>query len=98
VPLRRGFVLAGILLCLIGVGIVFYQINESCEDSALANAYQGYPWCTDILDHINFTFVGVVVLLAGILVIILGGPLHWMLEPTSESTVPQVQRSEVAVY
>jgi hypothetical protein len=76
------------MLCLIGVGIVFYQINESCEDSTLAGAYQGYPWCTDILDHVNLTFLGVVALLAGAVVMALGGPLHWLLEPSAESSVP----------
>lgn len=82
--MRREFVLSGVLLCLVGVGIVFYQVNESCEDSALANAYNGYPWCTDVLDHINLTFVGAGALFAGAIVILLGGPLHWMLEPSSE--------------
>jgi hypothetical protein len=64
----------------VGVGVVLYQASESCEDSALANAYRGYPWCSDILDHINLTFVGVIALLAGVVVIGLGGPLHWILE------------------
>jgi hypothetical protein len=72
-------------MCLIGVGIVYYQVSESCEDSTLAGAYKGYPWCTDILDHINLTFVGVVALLAGIIVLALGGPIHWVLEPSSDS-------------
>jgi len=74
----------GIVLSLIGVGVVLYQLSESCEDSALEGAYQGYPWCTDILDHINLTFVGVIALLAGIIVLALGGPLHWILEPSKE--------------
>jgi len=72
-------------MCLIGVGIVYYQVSESCEDSTLAGTYRGYPWCTDILDHINLTFVGVAALLAGIIVLALGGPLHWVLEPSSGS-------------
>lgn len=76
------------MLCLIGAGTVLYQINESCEDNTLASAYKGYPWCTDILDHVNLTFLGVLALLAGITVIILGGPLHWLLEPSSESDLP----------
>ena len=82
--LRVGYVFSGILLCLIGVGVVFYQLSESCEDSTLANAYKGYPWCTDILDHVNLTFVGVVALLAGIIILSLGGPLHWLFEPSQE--------------
>ena len=75
----------GVVLCLLGVGVVFYQVSESCEDSALQATYQGYPWCTDVLDHINLTFVGVVALLVGALVLALGGPLHWLLEPSSEA-------------
>jgi hypothetical protein len=63
---------------------VLYQVSESCEDSALANAYRGYPWCTDILDHINLTFVGVIALLVGIVVVGLGGPLHWIIEPSEK--------------
>jgi len=70
-------------MCLIGVGIVYYQVSESCEDSTLAGAYKGYPWCTDVLDHINLTFAGVVALFVGIIVLALGGPLHWVLEPSS---------------
>jgi len=91
VHIRKEFLVSGILLCLIGVGIVFYQINESCEDSTLANTYRGYPWCTDILDHINLTFAGVVVLLAGIVVFLLGGPLHWILEPSSEPSMMKLE-------
>jgi len=72
-------------MCLIGVGIVYYQVSESCEDNTLAGAYKGYPWCTDVLDHINLTFAGVVALLVGIVVLALGGPLHWILEPSSDS-------------
>lgn len=83
--MRTGYLLAGILLCLIGVGVVLYQVSESCEDNTLANAYKGYPWCTDILDHVNLTFVGVVALFAGILILALGGPLHWLLESSSEA-------------
>jgi len=85
--MRTSYVLFGILLILIGVGVVFYQVSESCEDSAIAYAYQGYPWCTDILDHINFTFVGVIALFLGIIVIGLGGPLHWVLERNAKPTV-----------
>jgi uncharacterized membrane protein YiaA len=85
--LRTGYLLSGILLCLVGVGVVLYQVSESCEDSALSNAYRGYPWCTDILDHINLTFIGVIALLAGIVVLGLGGPLHWILEPGEKPAV-----------
>ena len=73
------------MLCLIGVGIVYYQVSESCEDNTLAGAYKGYPWCTDVLDHINLTFAGVAALLVGIVILALGGPLHWILEPSSDS-------------
>ena len=88
--MRSSYVLTGVFLCLIGVGVVFYQISESCEDSTLAGAYKGYPWCTDILDHVNLTFVGVLALAAGAVVLLLGGPLHWVLEPSAETenTVP----------
>ncbi len=82
--LRAGYVFAGVLLCLVGVGVVLYQLHESCEDSTLAGAYKGYPWCTDVLEHINLTFVGVVALMVGVVVLFLGGPLHWLLEPSSE--------------
>ena len=82
--MRIGYLYAGILLCLVGVGTVFYQISESCEDSSLSGIYSGYPWCTDILDHINLTFVGVVALFAGVVVLALGGPLHWILEPSAQ--------------
>ena len=81
--LRAGYVATGILLCLLGVGVVFYQISESCEDSTIAGTYKGYPWCTDILDHVNLTFVGVVAILVGVVVLSLGGPLHWILEKSS---------------
>ena len=64
---------------------MYYQVSESCEDNTLAGAYKGYPWCTDILDHINLTFAGVVALLAGILALAFGGPLHWVLERSSDS-------------
>jgi hypothetical protein len=70
---------------------VFYQISESCEDSAIANAYSGYPWCTDVLDHINLTFIGIVALLVGMVVLALGGPLHWILEPSAEPEGEAVQ-------
>ena len=73
------------MLCLIGIGVVYYQVSESCEDNTLAGAYKGYPWCTDVLDHINLTFAGVAALLAGVVFLILGGPLHWILERSSEA-------------
>ena len=92
--MRRGYLLAGILLCLIGVGVVLYQVSESCEDNTLANAYRGYPWCTDVLDQINLTFVGVVVLMAGVVIVALGGPLHWILEPSPGPENVALKRNE----
>ena len=92
--MRRGYILAGILLCLIGVGVVLYQVSESCEDSTLANAYRGYPWCTDVLDQINLTFVGVVVLMAGVVIVALGGPLHWILDPSTGPENETLKRNE----
>jgi hypothetical protein len=89
--LKTDYLLSGILLCLIGAGVVFYQVSESCEDSTLANAYQGYPWCSDILDHINLTFLGVIALFVGILVLALGGPLHWVLEPGEKPPADEVE-------
>ena len=83
-------------MCLVGAGVVYYQISESCEDSTLAGVYKGYPWCTDILDHINLTFVGVIVLFLGIVVIALSGPLHWLLEPSPESDEVGVDPGEAA--
>ena len=82
--MRASFLAAGLVLCLVGAGVVLYQLSESCEDSALANANWIYPWCSDVLDHVNFTFVGVVALFAGLVVLALGGPLHWILEPSKE--------------
>jgi hypothetical protein len=82
--LRAGYVFSGILLFLVGVGVVLYQVSESCEDNTLASAYKGYPWCVDILDHVNLTFIGLVALFAGVVILALGGPLHWVLEPSSE--------------
>ena len=85
---------AGVLLLLIGVGVVYYQISESCEDNTLAGAYKGYPWCTDIDDHLNITFVGVMALLLGAVALALGGPLHWILEPSSDPGGPPPGQSE----
>ena len=82
------------MLCLIGVGIVYYQVSESCEDNTLAGTYKGYPWCTDILDHINLTFAGIAMLLVGIVVLALGGPLHWLFKPSSEPDDPMLNLSE----
>ena len=79
--MRTVFLVAGAILCLVGAGVVLYQLSESCEDSALANANWLYPWCSDMLDHINLTFVGVLALFAGIVNLALGGTLHWILEP-----------------
>ena len=85
--MRSGFVVAGAMLALIGIGVVYYQVSETCEDSTVAGAYKGYPWCTDVLDHINLTFVGVVALLGAALMLALGGPLHWLLEPSKPDPV-----------
>lgn len=84
--MRSSFLAAGLVLCLAGLGVVLYQLSESCEDSALAKAYWIYPWCSDVLDHINLTFVGVVALFVGVVVLALGGPLHWILEPSREDS------------
>jgi len=97
--LRSSYVITGIFLCLIGVGVVFYQVSESCEDSTLAGAYKGYPWCTDVLDHVNLTFVGVLALLAGVTVILFGGPLHWIFEPSLEPEETAVsQRTDTSAF
>jgi uncharacterized membrane protein YidH (DUF202 family) len=80
--LRSAFLVLGIALCLLGGGVILYQLSESCEDSAFAGASQFYPWCSDVLDHVNFTFVGVLVLFVGVVVLALGGSLHWMVEPS----------------
>jgi len=79
---RSTFLIAGAFLILIGAGVVLYQLSESCEDSPVSNPMHAYPWCSDVLDHINFTFVGVLSLFAGIIVLALGGSLHWLLEPS----------------
>jgi hypothetical protein len=85
--MRTRFILAGLLFCFVGGGIVFYQISESCEDSALANVYAGYPWCSNILEHINLTFLGVLALIVGIIILVLGSSLHWILEPSAPDTI-----------
>ena len=82
--MRTAFLVSGAVLLTVGVGVVLYQLSESCEDSALAHANWVYPWCSDMLDHINLTFVGVLALFAGILVLALGGTLHWVLEAEKE--------------
>lgn len=84
--MRSGFLISGIVLCLVGVGVVLYQLSESCEDSAIASANRMFPWCSDVLDHVNLTFVGVLALFAGIVVLALGGSLHWILEPSKDAT------------
>lgn len=84
--MRPGFLFAGVLAALVGVGVILYQLSESCEDSALAGANHMYPWCSDVLDHINLTFVGVFALFVGIVILALGGPLHWILEPGRAAT------------
>ncbi len=76
--MRTRFLLSGVLLCFAGAAVVLYQLSESCEDNVLAGAYQGYPWCTDILSHINLTFVGVLAVIVGVVVLALGGPLRWI--------------------
>jgi hypothetical protein len=91
--MRTVYLISGILVCLIGVGVVLYQVSESCEDSKLANAYRGYPWCTDVLDQINLTFVGVVALMIGVIILALGGPLHWVLEPSHEDESEALNRN-----
>src|SRR5271157_799262 len=91
--MRTVYLVSGILVCLIGVGVVLYQVTESCEDSTLANAYRGYPWCTDVLDQINLTFVGVVALMIGVIILALGGPLHWLLEPSHEHESEALNRN-----
>ena len=82
--MRSVFLVVGAVLLLIGAGIVLYELSESCEDSVLANANWMYPWCSDMLDHINLTFVGVLALFAGLVVLALGGTLHWLIEPSRE--------------
>jgi uncharacterized membrane protein len=79
--LKTAFLVVGIVLCLLGGAVVFFQLSESCEDSPLAGAYRSFPWCSDALDHINFTFLGLLALFAGIIVLALGSRLHWLLEP-----------------
>ncbi len=82
--MRATYLIAGVFLILIGAGVVFNQLSESCEASPLTNSTHAYPWCSDVLDHINLTFVGVIALFAGILLLALGGSLHWVLEPSKE--------------
>lgn len=84
--MRTGFLVSGIVFCLAGAGVVLYQLSESCEDSALASVNHVYPWCSDVLDHLNLTFVGVLALFVGLAVLALGGPLHWILEPSEEES------------
>ena len=78
--MRRAFLLAGVVLVLLGAVAILHQVSEACEDNELGAAYAGYPWCSDILDQMNWTFVGVMAAFAGVLVVALGGPLHWVLE------------------
>ncbi len=78
--MRPAFLAVGLVLCLIGVGGVVYQLSESCEDSTLPSANHTLPWCSDVLDHINWTFVGVLALFAGVVVLALGSRWHWVLE------------------
>jgi hypothetical protein len=82
--MRAAFLIVGSVFLLLGAGVILYQLSESCEDSALANANWAYPWCSDMLDHINLSFLGVLALFAGIVVLALGGTLHWILEPSKE--------------
>jgi len=82
---RTGFLISGIVLCLVGAGFVLYQLSEACEEGAVENANRMLPWCSDVLDHLNLTFIGVLALFAGIVVLALGGSLHWLLEPSKEA-------------
>ena len=82
--MRPAYLVPGLVLLILGAAVVFYEVSESCEDSPLASAYRFYPWCSDVLDHINFTFVGVLALFAGAIILALGGRLHWLLEPFSK--------------
>jgi hypothetical protein len=79
---RSAFIIAGAVLCLLGAGLIFYQLSESCEDSLTANHV--YPWCSDVLDHVNLTFGGVLILFGGVMVLALGGTLHWVLEKSRD--------------
>ncbi len=92
--MRTRFLLSGLLLLLVGGGIILYQVSESCEDSALAQTYAGYPWCTDILDHVNLTFIGVMSIVVGIVILALGASLHWILEPGRADSSKDVQTPE----
>ena len=80
--MKTAFLVAGVVFCLIGAGVILYQFSESCEDSTAPTANHIYPWCSDVLDHINLTFVGVLALFAGLVALALGGSLHWVLEPS----------------
>jgi len=84
--MRTVFLVAGLVLCILGAVVILYEVSESCEDSALASQYRYYPWCSDVLDHVNYTFVGVLALFAGVIVLALGGTLHWLLEPEKPGT------------
>jgi hypothetical protein len=77
---RTGFLVAGVGLLVAGALVIFNQLSESCEESVQTI----YPWCNDILDHVNLTFVGVLALFAGVVVLALGWKLHWILEPDGE--------------
>ncbi len=39
------------------------------------------------MDHVNLTFVGVLSLFAGVVVLALGGTLHWMLESSKAEPI-----------
>ncbi len=83
--MRTAFLVSGIVLLLIGAGVLFYQLSESCEGSTFPGTSHVYPWCSDVLDHINTTFVGVLALFAGIVVLALGGSMHWILERSRDA-------------
>ncbi len=87
--MRTPFLVAGLVLVILGAVVVLYQLSESCEDSSLASSNHMYPWCSDVLDHVNLTFGGVLLLFAGVVVLGLGGALHWILEPSKEEVDPQ---------
>ena len=86
--MRAAFLVPGIVLCLAGAGLILYQLSESCENGATESVTHLYPWCTEVLDRINFTFVGVLGLFIGVVILVLGGPLHWILEPSKGEPEP----------
>jgi hypothetical protein len=84
--MRTRFLLSGLLFCLVGAGIILYQVSESCENSELASTYSGYPWCSDVMEHINLTFVGVMAVIVGIIILALGVSPLWNRKPSEIDT------------